>query len=75
MTQPQIPLFSRRNGTAVSEPPSAENPLWNTIEECASKSDRLFVKKLSRNDTSWADDSGKHQAVFYIPRDGRESGA
>lgn len=74
MTQPQIPLFSRTNGAASEDPPSAEHPLWNTIEEWAGKSDRLFVKKLSRNDTSWADDSGKHQAGFYIPRDVRESG-
>lgn len=72
--KPQIPLFSRTDGAMVSEPPSAEHPLWNTIEEWAAKSERLFVKKLSRNDTSWADDPRKHQAGFYIPREVRESG-
>lgn len=53
---------------------SPEKPLWTLIEEFAAKSGRLFVKKLSRNDTSWADDAGKHQAGFYIPREIRESG-
>lgn len=73
MTQPQIPLFSR-SGRKALEPSSAEHPLWNTIEEWVTKSDRLFVKKLSRNDTSWADNPRKyHQAGFYIPREVRQS--
>jgi hypothetical protein len=55
-------------------PVGGGQPLWVSIEELAARSDRLFVKKLSRNDTSWADDSGKHQAGFYIPRDIREAG-
>jgi hypothetical protein len=54
-------------------PESPEQPLWSLLEELASRSERLFVKKLSRNDTSWADDAGKHQAGFYIPREIRES--
>src|SRR5699024_3621181 len=32
------------------------------------------VKKLSRNDCSWADDSSKHQNGFYVPSSIRESG-
>jgi hypothetical protein len=44
------------------------------VEDLATRSSRLFLKKLSRNDTSWADDAGKHQAGFYIPAEIRESG-
>lgn len=51
-----------------------EESLWPTIEDLAARSSHLFLKKLSRNDTSWADDSSKHQAGFYIPREIRESG-
>lgn len=53
---------------------SVEMPLWVQIKELAASSRQLFVKKLSRNDTSWADDTKKHQAGFYIPREIRESG-
>jgi len=53
---------------------NSEESLWSTIEGLAARSSSLFLKKLSRNDTSWADDSGKHQAGFYIPREIRESG-
>lgn len=38
------------------------------------KSTTIFVKKLSRNDRSWADDRGKHQSGFYIPCSIRQSG-
>jgi len=51
-----------------------ETPVWNQLKELADSSTKLFIKKLSRNDTSWADDPGKHQAGFYIPREVRESG-
>lgn len=51
-----------------------EESIWPKIEELAAQSSGLFLKKLSRNDTSWADDSRKHQAGFYIPREIRESG-
>lgn len=51
-----------------------EPSIWPVVEELAERSSRLFLKKLSRNDTSWADDSGKHQAGFYIPSEIRESG-
>lgn len=53
---------------------SSEEPLWPIIEDMAARSSALFLKKLSRNDTSWADDSTKHQAGFYIPSAVRESG-
>jgi len=53
---------------------AAEGPLWPTIEELALRSSALFLKKLSRNDTSWADEPSKHQAGFYIPKEVRESG-
>lgn len=51
-----------------------DESIWSKIEQFSAKSSRLFLKKLSRNDTSWADDSGKHQAGFYVPREVRESG-
>lgn len=46
---------------------------WNLIEDFASQSSRLFLKKLSRNDTSWADLTTSHQAGFYVPRQVREA--
>ncbi|HDS0924501.1 TPA: hypothetical protein QDZ10_002991 [Stenotrophomonas maltophilia] len=46
---------------------------WHLIEELVQKSRRLFLKKLSRNDTSWADVGGGHQSGFYVPRDIREA--
>lgn len=55
-------------------PDNAEDSIWSVVEDLAARSNALFLKKLSRNDTSWADDSGKHQAGFYIPRLIRESG-
>lgn len=46
---------------------------WNEINDWIGKSRRLLIKKLSRNDCSWADDSGKHQNGSYIPHEIRES--
>lgn len=51
-----------------------EDSLWPTIEDLTTRSSQLFLKKLSRNDTSWADEPNKHQAGFYIPKEIRESG-
>lgn len=51
-----------------------ESTLWSLIDDFTRRSDRLFLKKLSRNDASWADDGGGHQYGFYVPRDIRESG-
>lgn len=64
-----VPRFSDSSNAT-----SADTPLWSMLLELAAKSEQLFVKKLSRNDSSWADDRGKHQAGFYIPREIRESG-
>lgn len=57
----------------LSETVADGSPLWWKVQSLTGDSDELFVKKLSRNDTSWADDSGKHQAGFYIPRPIREA--
>lgn len=51
----------------------AEESDWDLIEHWVAQSNKLLLKKLSRNDTSWADDKGKHQAGIYIPRLIRES--
>jgi hypothetical protein len=48
---------------------------WNDIQEWIGKSRQLLIKKLSRNDCSWADDpENGHQNGVYIPRSIRESG-
>lgn len=46
---------------------------WDLIENLVARSSRLFLKKLSRNDTSWADGHG-HQNGFYVPHEIREAG-
>ena len=51
----------------VAETAADGSPLWWKIQSLTGDSDELFVKKLSRNDTSWADDSGKHQAGWACP--------
>lgn len=61
-------------GSRIAEEAADGTPLWWKIQALVAESDQLLVKKLSRNDTSWADDSGKHQAGFYIPTALRESG-
>lgn len=58
----------------VAETAADGTPLWWKIQALVGSSDQLFVKKLSRNDTSWADDRCKHQAGFYIPRPIRDAG-
>src|SRR5690606_32321572 len=45
----------------VAEEAADGTPLWWKIQALANESDQLLLKKLSRNDTSWADDRGKHQ--------------
>lgn len=47
---------------------------WSEILKLIGDSQRLLVKKLARNDCSWADDPGKHQYGIYIPQKIRESG-
>lgn len=45
------------------------HPEWNDISTLINQSENLFIKKLSRNDTSWADSSKNgHQNGFFIPR-------
>lgn len=47
---------------------------WCDIQEWLGKSRQLLIKKLSRNDCGWADDSENgHQNGVYIPRSIRES--
>lgn len=46
---------------------------WSLIEAFVARSRKLFLKKLSRNDASWANDGGGHQYGFYVPRAVRES--
>ncbi len=48
---------------------------WSDIQEWAGKSRQLLIKKLSRNDCGWADDSKNgHQNGPYIPREIRDAG-
>jgi hypothetical protein len=50
------------------------HPEWNEISAWLQRSERLFIKKLSRNDTSWADGpENGHQNGFFIPRPIAES--
>lgn len=50
------------------------HPEWNEISTWINRSERIFIKKLSRNDTSWADSSKNgHQSGFFIPRAVAES--
>lgn len=49
------------------------HPKWSEIAEWISRSEQIFVKKLSRNDCSWADLPGNHQSGIYIPSAVQES--
>lgn len=51
-----------------------DTPQWPLIEEFVRKSERFLLKKLSRNDTSWADRKESHQSGFYVPAQVRQSG-
>jgi hypothetical protein len=57
----------------LSETAAPMGSLWQLIEEWIFKSERLLIKRLSRNDCSWADDPRKHQSGLYIPAELRES--
>jgi hypothetical protein len=50
------------------------HPGWPEIVKWIDRSESLFLKKLSRNDSSWADDAGKHQSGFFVPADIARSG-
>jgi len=47
---------------------------WDLLQEWMSRSSKLLIKKLSRNDCSWADDPRKHQNGFYMPSELRPEG-
>lgn len=50
------------------------HPEWNEISAWINLSQQIFIKKLSRNDTSWADSAKNgHQNGFFIPRPVAES--
>lgn len=40
---------------------------WEIFKNLLPDSDKIFIKKLSRNDHSWADDPKKHQNGVFIP--------
>lgn len=50
------------------------HPEWHEISDWIGRSQQILIKKLSRNDCSWADDPGKHQAGFYVPASIQQSG-
>ncbi|MGB3461850.1 MAG: type II restriction endonuclease [Rhodanobacter lindaniclasticus] len=51
------------------------HPEWNDISAWIKRSQQVFIKKLARNDTSWADSARNgHQNGFFIPRPIAESG-
>lgn len=48
---------------------------WSELLTWFERSSQLFIKKLSRNDCSWAEDpENGHQSGVYIPSDIRQSG-
>lgn len=61
-------------GSRIAEEAADGTPLWWKVQALVDESDQLLVKKLSRNDTSWAGHSGSNQAGFYIPTALRGSG-
>jgi hypothetical protein len=42
---------------------------WNELTQLIRETKRVFVKKLSRNDCSWADTSTHHQSGVYVPKE------
>lgn len=47
---------------------------WDLLQEWMAKSSKVLIKKLSRNDCSWADCKNNHQSGVYIPVHIRMSG-
>lgn len=47
---------------------------WEIFRNLLQESVSIFIKKLSRNDHSWADDPKKHQNGVFIPSDTMVSG-
>lgn len=50
-----------------------DNIKWDSLYAWLHKSSKVLIKKLSRNDCSWADDATKHQNGFYVPSEIRNS--
>jgi len=51
-----------------------ENDQWGELQDWFDGSSQLFIKKLSRNDCSWAENpENGHQAGVYIPCEIRQS--
>lgn len=45
------------------------HPEWEDISAWIKRSEQIFIKKLARNDTSWADSAENgHQNGFFVPR-------
>lgn len=72
-------LWHELNSQSVQDPQSHPESVmektmgfhqeWADISSWVNQSTALFIKKLSRNDTSWADSpKNGHQNGFYIPR-------
>ncbi|TWI11986.1 type II restriction endonuclease [Aerolutibacter ruishenii] len=59
-------------GSRVAEEAADGTPLWWKIQALVPESESLFIKKLSRNDTSWTS-GGSNQAGFYVPRPIRDA--
>jgi hypothetical protein len=47
---------------------------WEIFKNLLLESEKIFIKKLSRNDHSWADDPRKHQNGVFIPAESMVSG-
>lgn len=47
---------------------------WSLLQTWIARSSKVLIKKLSRNDCSWADDPRKHQNGFYVPAELRPQG-
>lgn len=62
------------NGDLFGEYDASGEGRLTSFHHIIERSDQVLVKRLSRNDRSWADDPGKHQAGFYVPAAQRESG-
>src|SRR5690606_14403036 len=59
---PQQDAVSRRHRSVCMA-------LWDELMQRKISTEQLLIKKLSRNDCSWADSSNHHQSGVYIPKD------
>jgi hypothetical protein len=56
----------------LTEPGPSEQEAITLLSTAIESRQEVFAKILSRNDSSWADDRGKHQAGPYVPSDIRQ---